>query len=132
MEQPYAWDAWAQSDDVHEFRAHITACYSSVVSTPEASPPPLRRRRRGLFGALFDCCRRRPAFDAVPEQEQLVLFVAEEDMRTMAGSGIRSDEEAAACFASWYRNVSPSRRMGTPSRPSVIVEVDGVAVPQHE
>ena len=126
---------WAQSDDRYEFRAHITACYSRPsVSTPEVSPPALRKRRRGLCGALFDCCRRRSAtaVDAVPVRDQLVLFVAEEDMRTMAGSGIRSDEEAAACFASWYRNVSPSRRMGTPARPSVVVEVDGVPVPERQ
>jgi hypothetical protein len=60
-----------------------------------------------------------------------VLFVTQEDMRHLAGSGLRSDEEAASCFSSWYWHVSPSRRMGTAARPSVIVDVDGVAVPER-
>lgn len=61
-----------------------------------------------------------------------MLFVTQEDMRHLAGRAIRSDEEAASCFERWYRHVSPRRRMGTAARPSVTVDVEGVAVPGHD
>ena len=116
VDRRYAWVSWALSDDVESFGAHITAFYPRPVAEP--SPPvPLVAR---LFGR---CVRRR-----VPPESQLVIFVTERDLRRMAGSGLRSDAEAAAAFARWHRSVPRTRRFGTMEIPSVAVDVEGVEV----
>ena len=113
----HAWLSWALSDDENSFGAHITAHYFVPRPAPPVPPAPLLAR---LFGR---CVRRRVQADA-----QLVMFVTERDLRRMAGSGVRSDEEAAAAFARWYVNVPATRRYGSTEIPSVSVDVEGVEV----
>ena len=120
-DRPYAWSRWAESDDVEQFLAHITARYPRrEPSTPVVAP-----RVLGLGGLsrMMWCCRRRSS-------SSLVLFVTADDFGRMAGSGVRSREEAEACFARWRSNVPQSRRWGTAECPSVSVSVDGVQVPR--
>ena len=124
-DREWTWQSWAESDDVDRFEAHVTAYYPPRAVL-EPSP-----RCRPAFAALVPCiarlfgrCQRR----RVRADSQLVIFVTERDLRHLAGSALRSDEEAAAAFAQWYGTVPSSRRMGSAEVPSIAVDVEGVEV----
>jgi hypothetical protein len=116
-DRDYAWQPWARG----ELGAHISAWYArppavAEPSTPSPAPSTIRR----LFGR---CVRRR-----VDANSQLVIFVNQTDLRRLAGSGLRSDQEAANAFARWYNRVDRTRRYGTREHPSVAVDIEGVEV----
>ena len=116
-DREYAWQSWARG----ELGAHISAWYPRRPAVAESSTPaPVPSTTSRLFGR---CVRRRVSSDS-----QLVIFVNEADLRRLAGSGLRSDQEAANAFARWYSVVDRNRRYCTPEHPSVAVDIDGVEV----
>ena len=59
------------------------------------------------------------------------MFVTQEDMGRLAGRVLQSEDEVRSCFEQWYWRVDSSRRMGSHARPSVVVDVEGVAIPER-
>lgn len=132
----HAFERWALSDDLEEFRAHISSRYLAESSSLAPSTTAVSRDSGGssvswpaccgCWKGLLSLCRRAAPVD---EGKQLYLFVTKDRFREMIGSAA-SRQESSDFFDRWHRSVPGDRRWGSVEDPSVSVAVDGVFLPR--
>ena len=122
----HAFECWASSDDVEEFRAHISCRYPPAIATPSRTIS----HPGGAGASWFACCGCWQGLASLcgrgVRSDQLYLFVTKARFRELVGGGASSDDQASEFFDRWRENVPVARRWGTDSEPSVSVAVDGV------
>ena len=132
----HAFDLWAQSDDVVEFKAHISSRYDGA---PSASAAPVSSDALRVSGdtpctscwtglsRLWSSWRISRDEDSGISDGQLSLFVTRQAFPELVGRAL-SRPDAFAAFDRWRAFVAEDRRCGSSHAPSVRVLVESDSI----